>query len=289
MNVLVLGGTRFFGKELVEKLIFNNISVSIATRGLTPDSFGANIQRYKIERADYDSMSALSKKSNWDVVIDQICYSPNEARISTDVFRKTAKKYILTSTASVYSGQGEHLEEHYNPLEMSIKFGERTDFDYSTSKRLAEAVFFQRAEFPVVAMRIPIVLGRSDYTKRLDFHIQKNFAQEPIFVPNMDAETSFISSTEAADFLFWLTTQNFKGPINACSNGTIRIKEILSLIESYSGKKFIFADESLEGNTTPLTGLYSSYVNNLRASNLGFKFQSLKEWLSKLIENKCDL
>ena len=39
-KVLVLGGTRFFGKHLVEALLQAGHDVTIATRGITEDSFG---------------------------------------------------------------------------------------------------------------------------------------------------------------------------------------------------------------------------------------------------------
>ena len=44
-KVLVLGGTRFFGKHLVEVLLQAGHDVTIATRGVTEDSFGSAVKR----------------------------------------------------------------------------------------------------------------------------------------------------------------------------------------------------------------------------------------------------
>lgn len=43
-KVLVLGGTRFFGKHLVEALLKDGHDVTIATRGITEDSFGGTVK-----------------------------------------------------------------------------------------------------------------------------------------------------------------------------------------------------------------------------------------------------
>ena len=43
MNILVVGGTRFFGISMIEKLISDGHDVTVATRGRTQDSFGDKI------------------------------------------------------------------------------------------------------------------------------------------------------------------------------------------------------------------------------------------------------
>ena len=43
MNVLVLGGTRFFGIHMVNVLLENGHDVTIATRGNASDPFGKKL------------------------------------------------------------------------------------------------------------------------------------------------------------------------------------------------------------------------------------------------------
>lgn len=50
MNILILGGTRLFGKVLVRNLIERGHNVTIATRGLTQDSYGDLVTRIIIDR-----------------------------------------------------------------------------------------------------------------------------------------------------------------------------------------------------------------------------------------------
>jgi nucleoside-diphosphate-sugar epimerase len=49
-NILVIGGTRYFGKLLVQRLLQAGHRVTIATRGRTADPFGARIERIRVDR-----------------------------------------------------------------------------------------------------------------------------------------------------------------------------------------------------------------------------------------------
>ncbi len=44
MKILVFGGTRFFGKKLVERLVSEGHDVTIGTRGKTEDNFGDTVK-----------------------------------------------------------------------------------------------------------------------------------------------------------------------------------------------------------------------------------------------------
>ena len=59
MKVLVLGGTRFFGIHLVDELLKSNCDVTIATRGLTSDSFGNKVK-------EVDSLIDTTKRMEHD-------------------------------------------------------------------------------------------------------------------------------------------------------------------------------------------------------------------------------
>lgn len=58
MNILVIGGTRFFGIHMVKELLENGHDVTIATRGKTPDTFGGKVQRIVLERTNEESVRA---------------------------------------------------------------------------------------------------------------------------------------------------------------------------------------------------------------------------------------
>ena len=55
-KILVFGGTRFFGKALVQRLINKGHEVTIATRGQTKDEFGPSVKRIIVDRENKESL-----------------------------------------------------------------------------------------------------------------------------------------------------------------------------------------------------------------------------------------
>lgn len=283
-KVLVLGGTRFFGKKLVQMLVENGNDVTIATRGKTADSFGEKVNRLVVDRGDFQSLKSAVGETKWDIIYDNICYSSKEAVEACEIFSEKVDHYILTSTLSVYEfGNGRKREEDFNPYSYPIKIGTSKDFSYGEGKRLAEAVFFQKADFPVSAVRFPIVLGLDDYTKRLHFHIQQVKDEKPIGIPNEQAKMGYITSDEAASFLYWLGNQQLEGPINVCSKGELSLHEILSIIEEHVGKKAIVEQQTTDENRSPFGVPDHWYMDTKKAEEAGFVFQELRNWFPELV------
>lgn len=288
MNVLVLGGTKYFGKRLVSLLLEKRYKVTLATRGNAGDSFGDRVQRCRLDREARQSLQALAESGNWDIVFDQICYSSSEALNSCEVFAGRVGKYIHTSTGSVYVTDGERSEKDFDPFHYPVRIGSQADFEYGEGKRQAEAVFFQLAQFPVAAMRIPIVLGPDDYTGRLEFHIDHIREGRPIVISNLNSETCFINSSEAARFLLWLAEGTATGPLNACSDGRISIRKIIETIEEKLGRKAEVVKQGLAVDASPFVGSTSRFNNNSYAESLGFQFESLNSWFPNLVTELID-
>ncbi|EUJ31732.1 NAD-dependent epimerase/dehydratase family protein [Listeria cornellensis] len=286
MKILVFGGTRFFGKKLVTRLLADGHDVTIATRGKTTDDFGDAVKRVKMNRESREALFCLAQEQ-WDVVYDNICFSPQDALYSIAAFRDKVGKYVYTSSLSVYRMRDRALvEADFDPFHYEIVTGSREDFDYGEGKRLAEAVFFQKANFPVVAVRFPIVLGEDDYTGRLEFHINHVQAGEEIGMPNEEAEMGFISSDEAADFLCWVGTKSdIMGPINAASDSVYRLSELMGLIEEAAGKTAIVEEITEDNDDSPFGVEKTYYLDNAKAREAGFEFQDLHKWLPKLVES----
>lgn len=69
MNVLVLGGTRYFGIPMVNELVNAGHEVTIATRGRAADPFGASVKRITLDRTNPESLREALAGRHYDVVI----------------------------------------------------------------------------------------------------------------------------------------------------------------------------------------------------------------------------
>lgn len=283
-NILVFGGTRFFGKRLVERLLQEeDCNITILTRGKAEDSFGEQVARLIVDRTDASALAEAVGDTVWDVIYDNICYSPDEAAAAARIFAGTAKRYILTSSLSVYDPKPEALSEaDFNPYTYPLRLGAKDDLNYQEGKRLAETVLLNQNAFPVATVRFPIVLGMDDYTRRLHFHIEHVREGQPIGIPNPDAVISFITSDEAADLLYWLGFSTLTGPVNACSDGTLAIGEIISIIESVTGKRAVIQTETEDEHMSPFGITESWHMDTTKARMAGFPFLSLTGWFPEL-------
>ncbi|HYK74138.1 MAG TPA: NAD-dependent epimerase/dehydratase family protein [Pseudoneobacillus sp.] len=286
-KVLVLGGTKYFGKKLVHLLIEMGIDVTIATRGREKDEFGDRVNRVMIDRESLSSQVEAFANQTWDVVFDQTCYSPQEVMDTLQALKGKVKRYIFTSTQAVYDFGLNHREEDFDPYEFQFELKTRSQYPgivgYQEAKRAAEAVLFSQSEIEVVAVRFPIVISKDDYTERLKFHVDKMIKGEPIGIPNVKERFSFILADEAARFLFEVAHSSFTGPINPGSKGSMSLEEILNMIELKTGKTAIIEQQLTKENASPYAMPGSFEINTDKAITLGYEFSDLNNTIDELI------
>ncbi|MGG1661512.1 NAD-dependent epimerase/dehydratase family protein [Brevibacillus sp. NRS-1366] len=282
-KVLVIGGTRFFGKRLVQLLAQSEAEVTVATRGLADADLPPQVKRVTVDREDPRSLAVVGG-TDWDVIYDNICYSSQNALDACQVFQGKVGKYVLTSTLSVYDFATESLkEEAFDPYSYQIHRTTRDEVTYQEGKRQAEAVFFQQQAFPVIAPRFPIVLAEDDYTRRLHFHVEHVQEERPIGMVNPEAIMCFIHAQEAAEFLQWAGLTSQAGPVNACSHGTIQLRALMEEIASAVGKPAQIQEETSSDDRSPFAFPESFYMDNSKATQAGFSFRTLQSWLPELI------
>ncbi len=289
MKILVFGGTRFFGRHLINCLLDHGHEVTVATRGNEELNFAASVSHHKIDRTNEASLIRLAQATgDFDLIYDQICFSPIEAKLLCDNFAGKTGRLIFTSSQSVYNYGKNQSESSFDPFKLEIEMKPMEKLGYAAAKRHSEAYYFQRSPFDVVAVRFPLVLGTDDYTGRLSFHVKKIINQKPIYFPDLKAKISMIDSKSAGKFLCWLSSNNIQGPINACSTGDLSLEELLNMIEKATGKKAILTNVQDDPATSPYGIENDCTMDSSRAVNAGFEFDEIHNWLPKLIENEVE-
>jgi 2'-hydroxyisoflavone reductase len=84
VKLLVLGGTKFLGRAVVESALERGDEVTIFNRGLTDPELFPEVEKLRGDR-DGD-LSALDGRE-WDAVIDSSGYLPRVVRASTELLR----------------------------------------------------------------------------------------------------------------------------------------------------------------------------------------------------------
>ncbi|GEL08741.1 NAD-dependent epimerase/dehydratase family protein [Salisediminibacterium halotolerans] len=285
-KVLVLGGTRFFGKQLVDQLIKRGDEVTIATRGDSGKPFGNRVQHLNVDRFHRGSMERTFQDGEWDVIYDQIGFSPDDMTDVCEIFSGRTGRFIFTSSLSVYpfKGNAAKKEEDFDPYNLQVGAGRKDNFSYAEGKRQAEAALLQTADFPAVAVRPPIVLGETDYTERLHFHVRETMNQQPAGIDYPDNHLSFIHSEDLASFLLWAGDQAFTGPVNASSPDHFSLQEMMTIIGEKTGESPTIEPAKRTLKPSPMNFPVSYYQDVSLAESYGYQFKRLREWFPALVK-----
>ncbi len=280
-KVLVVGGTLFMGRHLVNDLINKGYDVTIATRGNTKDDFKDKIKRLKLDRTNEQSIKSALTGLSFDIVFDSLAYCSNEIKYLLETVK--CKRYIQISTASVYSNRGLNTkEDSFIPENEKLVYCNRTDFSYGEIKQYAECCIVQDfSNIPAVRMRIPFVVGEDDYTNRLFFYVDNIVNQKPMNITNMDSRIPFIDSNEAGRFLSFLGDIDYVGAVNGNSTGTMSIRELSEYVKEKTEKEIIIDEK---GENAPYNYVTDFSLDVTKAKSLGFEFSNLDSWMFKLID-----
>jgi 2'-hydroxyisoflavone reductase len=113
VKLLVLGGTKFLGRALVETALVGGHELTLFNRGETNPGLFPEVEKLRGDRKS--DLSALEGRS-WDAVIDPSGYVPAVVRASAELLRAGVGLYVFVSSLSVYKDYREPRVEG-DPLE----------------------------------------------------------------------------------------------------------------------------------------------------------------------------
>ncbi|MFC4058417.1 NAD-dependent epimerase/dehydratase family protein [Planomonospora corallina] len=293
-NVCVIGGSRYFGRHLVESFRAAGDRVTVVNRGTTVPPRG--VGHLVADRDDEAALRAALGGRTFDVVVDQVCYRPEQAAVARRVFAGRTGRYVMTSTIEVYdpatsdllaaAGPGGAGEGSVDPAAWPVR--RLPDGDeaaaYAEGKRQAEAVFAREPAFPYVSVRSAHVLGGGsrDFTGRLAHHVRRIAAGEPVVIHDDPRPTSFVGHREIAELLYWAAGAAFTGPVNACSHGELSVTGLGALIAEQVGREPVYRTAG-GGPASPFSLDRYYAMDNGRAARLGFAFSAVADWLPRAV------
>lgn len=101
MEVLIIGGTGLISTGIVKHLVARGADVTLFNRGQRENTAPAGVRILRGDRENSAEFSALGKR-NWDVVIDMICFNPEQADADIQIFAGHTAQLIFCSTVCTY-------------------------------------------------------------------------------------------------------------------------------------------------------------------------------------------
>lgn len=184
MKVLVIGGTLFIGRLLVEELVKGGHEVSILHRKPKHD-FGRRVENLMADRGDAEAFQEALGSRRFEAVFDTAYdweRGTTAAQVETAV-RATVNdrlsRYIFLSSVAAYGDGLNHKES--DPLAPDYH-----TVTYVRHKATAERLLFRmhaQRLLPVVTFRPPFVYGPRNNYYREQFFWDRLRAGRPIIIP----------------------------------------------------------------------------------------------------------
>ncbi|MFF4589635.1 NAD-dependent epimerase/dehydratase family protein [Streptomyces sp. NPDC001388] len=290
-EVLVIGGNRYAGKRLVGRLLAAGDHVTVLNRGSSAPPPGA--LHLIADRDDETSLRSALGSRTFDVVVDQVCYTPRQAAVARRVFTGRTRRYVMTSTVEVYEFEDSiapvretDVDPRTVPVDLELPWDdpEFLATHYGEGKRQAEAVFAAGPPFPYAAVRVAHVLGgHDDFTGRLEHYAVRIRAGEPVTVPAVNHPATYIHVEEVADFLFWAAGEEFTGPVNAASHALLTTEELCEAVAARLGEGAVVFRRVEVGEVSPFSFRRFYGMDNSLAVRLGFAFGNARRWLPRAV------
>lgn len=282
MRALVIGGNRYIGKQLVQKLVESGLKVVVLNRGNLPNVQHASVEHIKADRNNDAQMAAAFKDQYFDLIIDLICQDPIQAAKSIQLFNGKTTRYILFSSTFVYPYGASVHEEQFDPKNYPIKMDPK--MGTTDMRRVTEAVFMQKAPFKMLILRVPFVFGDNDPTQRLLKLTQRIMEKQEIYFPNKNARVSVIHLNDLVKVLQHFALFPAEGIINCACETPLYVGSLIKMIETATGKTAWFSETEAKDNVTLFSIKSDWFVDTGRLRTLGLNPKSHSGWLPPLIE-----
>lgn len=228
MKLLVLGGTKFVGRHLVEAALAAGHELTLFNRGRTSPELFPEAERLLGDR-DGD-LSALEGRS-WDAAVDTSGYFPRIVRGSAEALAGSVGHYTFVSTISVYADKSKPPSESSELAaiedETVEEFGPEFE-NYGPLKvlceRAAEDVFGDRA----LIVRPGFIVGPHDPTDRFTYWAMRAGADGRVLAPGPpERPFQFIDVRDLASWMLRLIEERRTGTFNATNEGS-SLSEVLA-------------------------------------------------------------
>jgi nucleoside-diphosphate-sugar epimerase len=117
-RALIIGGTRFIGRHLVEEFLDAGYEITLFNRGQHTNPFedDTRVSHFSGDRTSGASLTDANDTVEPNVVVDCVAYFPGEVRMATNVF-SDVDTYVFISSGAVYEPDAIPKRENETPLE----------------------------------------------------------------------------------------------------------------------------------------------------------------------------
>jgi 2'-hydroxyisoflavone reductase len=246
MRILILGGTAFVGRHLVDAARERGHQVTVFNRGLTAPGALTGVEELHGDREAPGGLTALAGR-RWDAVLDTSCYLPRAARAVAEAL-PDVPHYGFVSSVSVYADFArlpvdESAGVHAPPADLET-LGLAS---YGGLKVACERVLEQALPGRVQHVRAGLIVGPLDYDLRFPWLLRRVAAGGEVLAGGGPARPAQL--VDVRDLAAWMVRSaetHTTGVLNAVGpDEPLRMDTLLETIRQVTGAdaRFTWADD----------------------------------------------
>ncbi|MCC9311022.1 NAD-dependent epimerase/dehydratase family protein [Kitasatospora sp. RB6PN24] len=210
LNLLILGGTRFLGRAVVEAALADGHQVTLFNRGRTNPGLFPRVRTVIGDRTE--DLAGLAD-GRWDAVVDVAGYEPRVVARSVDALHGRVGRYVFVSSLSVLADQSTPQDEDGEVLRL------RADLPahqvYGARKAACEQLVLDAFERQATIVRPGMIVGPHDPTDRFAYWPRRFARGGRILLPGDPADAAqFIDVRDLADWILGCVRSGLGGVYN---------------------------------------------------------------------------
>jgi 2'-hydroxyisoflavone reductase len=217
MNILIIGGTKFLGRHLVDSALARGHEVTLFNRGQSNPDLFPNIETIIGDREhDIDKLSGRT----WDTVIDTCGYFPRIVGVSAVGLEGSVNRYVFISSISAYDDAiltkiGIDESDAVGTLE-DESVEEISGETYGPLKALCEKTILDLYGERGLVVRPGLIVGPNDPTDRFTYWPVRVAKGGDVLAPEKpEVPVQIIDVRDLADFIIKLVEGEASGIYNA--------------------------------------------------------------------------
>ena len=254
MKLLILGGTVFLGRYLVENALARGHEVTMFNRGRHDSEIFP-----EVEKLHGDRRRDLSKLTGrrWDAVIDTCGYVPSAVRASAQLLSESVDHYTFISSQSVYADFDiSGIDEKYRVQKLSdeqVREAESIDPGdgiiavrygamYGGLKARCEQVVEKEMPGRSLSIRSGLIVGPNDYSDRFTYWVRRVAEGSEVLAPGKpDSPVQFVDVRDLSGWIVNMAETGQTGIFNATGpNRKMTMRELLETVRDASGSNATF-------------------------------------------------
>ncbi len=214
MKILIVGGTVFLGRFMVEAALARGHEVTLFNRGKSNADLFPNVEKL---HGDRNGDLAPLRNRRWDVVFDTSGYVPRHVRNSAQLLRDQVEHYTFVSSISVYGDINQiDLTEEAPVATLKEETEAVTGETYGPLKALCEQAVEAAMPGQAAVLRAGLIVGPYDYTGRFPYWVKRIAAGGEVLAPGRPGrQVQLIDVRDLATWAVRLAEARTAGVFNA--------------------------------------------------------------------------